>query len=125
VRYETAIRRLRTISAQQAAGLWEDEPFLIGVYAFGAVLDAPHRRGGGAGWRSSSTRPGREASLAHLRRVEAGYWDRGWRNTHRGSGIYPENHLWDAVHGYLDLIEASRHLSDKAGRAGAARQRPR
>ena len=43
MRYETAIRRLRTISArcQQAAGLWEDEPFLIGVYAFGAVLDAP------------------------------------------------------------------------------------
>ncbi len=50
------------------------------------------------------------ASLAHLRRVEAGYWDRNWRNSHRGSGIYPENHLWDAVHGYLDLLEASRRL---------------
>jgi hypothetical protein len=55
-------------------------------------------------------------SLAHLRWVEAGYWDRDWRNSHRGSGVYPENHLWDAVHGHLDLIEASRRL--RPGRSG-------
>ena len=46
------------------------------------------------------------ASLAHLRRVEAGYWERDWRSAHRGLGIYPENHLWEAVHGYLDLLGA-------------------
>jgi hypothetical protein len=47
------------------------------------------------------------ACLAHLRRVEAGFWEREWRSTNRGSGIYPENHLWDAVHGYLDLLDAT------------------
>ncbi|UWP82901.1 hypothetical protein Dfulv_00885 [Dactylosporangium fulvum] len=47
------------------------------------------------------------ASLAHLRRVDANYWERGWRPAHRGFGIYPENHLWDAVHGYLDLLAAT------------------
>jgi hypothetical protein len=46
------------------------------------------------------------ASLAHLRRVEAGFWERDWRSAHRGSGVYPEGHLWDAVHGYLDLLGA-------------------
>ncbi|SCE83962.1 hypothetical protein GA0074695_1517 [Micromonospora viridifaciens] len=46
------------------------------------------------------------ASLAHLRRVEAGFWQRDWRSAHRGSGVYPEHHLWDAVHGYLDLLAA-------------------
>ena len=48
------------------------------------------------------------ASLAHLRRLEAAYWERDWRVAHRGSGVHPENHLWDAVHGYLDLVDAVR-----------------
>jgi hypothetical protein len=46
------------------------------------------------------------ASLHHLRGVESGYWERSWRGEHRGSGIYPEHHLWNAVHGYLDLFAA-------------------
>ena len=29
-----------------------------------------------------------------------------WRSDHRGIGVYPENHLWDAVHAYLDLLRA-------------------
>jgi hypothetical protein len=36
MRHETAVRRLRTIAArcqQQASGLWDDEPFLVGAYA--------------------------------------------------------------------------------------------
>jgi hypothetical protein len=52
-----------------------------------------------------------DASLAHLRRAEAGYWEADWRRDHRGSGVYPENHVWDATHGYLDLLTAHRHLS--------------
>jgi hypothetical protein len=30
-------------------------------------------------------------------------------------GTYPENHLWDAVHGYLDLLAASRRGPNDAG----------
>jgi len=48
-----------------------------------------------------------DASLAHLRRVEAGFWERDWRSAHKGSGIHLENHLWDAVHGYLNLLAAA------------------
>jgi hypothetical protein len=47
------------------------------------------------------------ASLSHLRSVEAGFSERDWRSAHRGSGIYTENHLWNAVHGYLDLLAAT------------------
>jgi hypothetical protein len=47
-------------------------------------------------------------SLAHLRAVEASYWEPKWRREHRGGGIYPETHLWDAIHGYLDLLAATR-----------------
>jgi len=45
-----------------------------------------------------------EASLAHLGRVVEGYWDREWRADHKGFGRYPEDHLWGAAHGYLDVM---------------------
>ena len=48
------------------------------------------------------------ASLGYLRQAEAGFWERDWRSAHRGQGVCPENHLWDAVHGYLDLLDATR-----------------
>ena len=47
------------------------------------------------------------AALAHLREVRDKYWEYGWRREHRGYGRYPENELWDAVEGYLDLLDAS------------------
>lgn len=47
-----------------------------------------------------------EASLAHLRFVRDAYWQRNWRRANRGLGLYPEDHLWNAVHGYLDLLAA-------------------
>ena len=41
MRYAIAVQRLRVLAArcQQAAGLWDDEPFITAVYAFGEVLD--------------------------------------------------------------------------------------
>lgn len=47
-----------------------------------------------------------DRALARLRTVDRKYWDRGWRADHRGNGRHPEDHLWEAVHGYLDLLEA-------------------
>ena len=46
--------------------------------------------------------------LAHLREVRDKYWDHGRRREHRCYGRYPENEMWDAVEGYLDLLDASR-----------------
>jgi hypothetical protein len=49
-----------------------------------------------------------ETSTAHLRTVRDRYWDDiDWRRSHRGDGRYPEDHLWQAVDGYLDLLDAS------------------
>jgi len=48
-----------------------------------------------------------DAGLAHLRRVEAGLWERDCRSAHKGTGIHPENHLWSAVRGYLNLLAAA------------------
>ena len=59
-----------------------------------------------------------DAALAHLREVRDRYWDHDWRRAHRGYGRYPENELWDAVEGFLDLIGASR-----SGGAGHLRSR--
>lgn len=47
------------------------------------------------------------AALGHLRAVRDCYWDRDWRREHRGLGRYPENELWDAVNGYLNLHDAA------------------
>ncbi|MFC5832997.1 DUF7711 family protein [Nonomuraea insulae] len=45
-------------------------------------------------------------ALEHLRAVHEAYWDRRWRREHRGPARYPEHHLWEAVQGYLDLLDA-------------------
>lgn len=47
-----------------------------------------------------------DVALAHLRAVHDEYWEREWRRDHRGGGRHPENHLWEAVDGYLDLLDA-------------------
>jgi len=47
------------------------------------------------------------AALSHLRAVHASYWDRDWRREHRGLGRYPEQELWEAVDGYLELRDAA------------------
>jgi len=47
-------------------------------------------------------------SAAHLRAVRDRYWDdSSWRRSHRRDGRYPEDHLWQAVDGYLDLLDAA------------------
>jgi hypothetical protein len=49
-----------------------------------------------------------DAALAHLREVRDKYWEQDWRREHRGDGRHPENWLWEAVEGYLDILDASR-----------------
>jgi hypothetical protein len=49
-----------------------------------------------------------EACLDHLRHVQGSFHDREWRAAHKGLGIYPNDHLWHAVEGYLDLLDANR-----------------
>jgi hypothetical protein len=48
-----------------------------------------------------------DRALARLRAVHRAYWDGNWRRKHRGNGRYPEDHLWEATEGYLDLLEAT------------------
>jgi hypothetical protein len=47
------------------------------------------------------------AALSHLRSVYASYWDSDWRRERRGYDRYPENELWEAVDGYLELLDAA------------------
>jgi len=47
-----------------------------------------------------------DSALRHLRQVHDSYWDNEWRRDHRGDGRYPEHELWDAVYGYLNLLNA-------------------
>lgn len=60
---------------------------------------------------SAEVRRRTEADLAlaldRLRAVREKYWDRDWRYEHRGGGRYPEHHLWEAVDGYLELLDAA------------------
>lgn len=48
-----------------------------------------------------------DAALARLQDVHRNYWERDWRREHRGNYRYPENELWEAVDGYLDLLNAT------------------
>jgi hypothetical protein len=55
----------------------------------------------------AQTTTARDTALAHLRNVHKNYWERDWRREHRGNYRYPENDLWEAVDGYLDLLDAA------------------
>ena len=48
-----------------------------------------------------------DASRVHLRHVTERFWEREWRHTHTGFGTYPEDHLWRAASGLLELIDAT------------------
>ena len=48
-----------------------------------------------------------DASLRHLREVRDSHWVYDWRKEHRGPGRYPEHELWEAVDGYLDILDVS------------------
>ena len=54
------------------------------------------------------TRDDLDTALHHLREVAGSYWDDEWRRDHRSNGKYPENVLWDAVYGYLNVLDAAR-----------------
>lgn len=69
-------------------------------------VPAPHARGEQPG-------AGLEAALGRLRDVYSSYWDEGWRRGHRGDGRNPENELWEAVDGYLELLDAADPRPDE------------
>jgi len=48
-----------------------------------------------------------DAALRHLREVRDSYWEHDWPNEHRGPGRHPEHELWEAVEGYLDILDAT------------------
>jgi hypothetical protein len=56
-----------------------------------------------------------ETALSHLRSVHASYWDRDWQREHRSYNRNPEDELWDAVDGYLELRNAAeaRHCQGR------------
>jgi hypothetical protein len=40
------------------------------------------------------------------------HWDDlDWRRSHHRDGRYPEDQLWQAVDGYLDLLDASTSIN--------------
>ncbi len=38
--------------------------------------------------------------------MKAKFYDRDWRREHSGAGTHPEDHLWCATAGFLDLDDA-------------------
>jgi hypothetical protein len=45
----------------------------------------------------------RDLARRHLEATVSSFHDREWRRDHKGDGVYPEQHLWLAAAGYLDL----------------------
>lgn len=56
-----------------------------------------------------------DRALARLRTVHRAYWERDWRIEHRGAGRHPEDHLWEAADGYLDLLNVAHGFAEESG----------
>jgi hypothetical protein len=52
----------------------------------------------------------RDLARRHLEATAASFHDRDWRRDHKGDGVYPEDHLWWATAGFLDLDNAVNEL---------------
>lgn len=50
----------------------------------------------------------RDVGRLHLADVVERFYDRQWRREHTPDGIHPDDHLWWATAGYLDLDNALR-----------------
>jgi hypothetical protein len=59
-----------------------------------------------------------EAARDHLRDVLERYDDREWQHDHHGFGLRPEDHLWCAAQGFLDL-DAALRTQDRESSAGS------
>jgi hypothetical protein len=55
-----------------------------------------------------------EVSRRHLEHVVDSYHDRGWRRDHKGFGVYPDDHLWWATKGWLEVDDALRVIDEPA-----------
>ena len=53
-----------------------------------------------------------EISRRYLEHVVSSYHDREWRRDHKGFGVYPEDHLWWATRGWLELDDALRAIDE-------------
>jgi hypothetical protein len=53
----------------------------------------------------------REVSRRHLARVIDRFYDRDWRRQHKHEGVFPQDHLWWAAAGFLELDDALRRDS--------------
>jgi hypothetical protein len=116
MRYRRAVEKIRILAeaCQDFSKRYPgDEPFILEAYVFGDVL-----RG---------TDPLEDVEVALVLNLppdeviwggtphgtpwladHASYWDYDWRRENRGGGRYPEHELWEAVQGYLDLLDASQ-----------------
>lgn len=143
MRYRRAVAKLRALAEMCSHTTRHpfDEPLLHEACVFGEELPDP--RAGAIlvpRWsrRVRVPRPGRAAThrpaedhgrsdraaradrrraataLARLRAAHGSYWERDWRREHRGNGRYPEHHLWDTVHSYLDLLDVHRNQDTSA-----------
>jgi hypothetical protein len=53
----------------------------------------------------------RAVSRRHLAEVIERFYDRDWRSEHKHEGVFPQDHLWWAAAGFLELDNALRHES--------------
>ena len=99
MRYDTAVRRLRTIAEScERPNRLMDAPILVAAYVFGDVLEAPAELPRVQVAFVIDCPPEEElakleveieASLTHLGRVVEGYWDRNGVPTTRASAGTP------------------------------------
>lgn len=92
----------KTVPSSQLLSSGEQRNRLAGALGPPSVQDVDDSVGLGDG----AHRPEPPCHDADWR--NAAYREREWRREHKGLGVYPEEHLWRATHGYLDLLAATR-----------------
>lgn len=121
MRYRRAVQKLRTLAEAHPQGadwlidalrLDKGRPQPLLAFPARSRVEPPHSRPGpvlvGQRRRRRGATVELDAALARLREAHQNYRERDWRREHRGNHRYPENELWDAVDGYLDLLDATR-----------------
>jgi hypothetical protein len=86
------------------------DPRALEALASGRLDDAVSERPANDDELTAELLVERDAGRRHLAAVAESFYDRDWRREHRGDGVHPEDHLWWATAGFLDLDDALRRF---------------
>lgn len=107
--------RCGTITSRRAVRFWTAgdglDVAVVDALATGQTDQLPITEPADQQQLAAQLRAEREVSRWQLVEMIDRFYDRDWRREHKHEGVFPQDHLWWAAAGFLELDDAMRRNS--------------